>query len=471
LCGDRLSQTTLWFDVAESAGRSHRTAWTAHRCAAAAACGIDRGVEGVLRRSLVRGLASGASYQFETLFEENHLGLPRLPIPALDDTLDRYLRTLQPHGTPAELAHSAQAVETFRAGPGSRVDAELKAWDQANAERGGFPYFFFEEQWDEAYLGARCPNTINLNPVFTLAFAPEPGSQTTRAAQFLSASARWLAQARAGGLLADGLDMSRLGHVMGTARLPHETLDTLVFHGVESRHVVVQCGGGQFYSVDILAADGTARAVADVEASLSAVLSAAAAAASASSVSGPGVGVLTALPRTEWAAAREQLLASDATGTNAASLHAIDSALLMVSLDSADFSDQGDFCRAALHGHDAATRSDRWWDKIQICFDTKGRASLQFEHSFSDGLSWNRWLGEIWHAMGLMETPAKWSYGDLPAASAATGSTTAPRKLEFELDDASKTSIAKADVHLEQTLGGNVDLHPAVFEVRDPAKT
>ena len=151
-------------------------------------------------------------------------------------------------------------------------------------------------------------------------------------------------------------------------------------------------------------------------------------------------------------------------------LHAIDSALLMVSLDAADFSDQGDFCRAALHGHDAATRSDRWWDKIQICFDTKGRASLQFEHSFSDGLSWNRWLGEIWHAMGLIETPAKWPYGDLPAASAATGSPPALRKLEFELGDACKASIAKADLHLEQTLGGNVDLHPAVFEVRGPPK-
>ena len=118
-------------------------------------------------------------------------------------------------------------------------------------------------------------------------------------------------------------------------------------------------------------------------------------------------------------------------------------------------------------GHNAATRSDRWWDKIQICFDTQGRASLQFEHSFSDGLSWNRWLGEVWHAMGLMEAPPKWPYGDLQAASAVTRAATAPRKLEFKLDDASKMSIAKADVHLEQ-LGGNVDLYPSVFEVFSP---
>ena len=66
--------------------------------------------------------------------------------------------------------------------------------------------------------------------------------------------------------------------------------------------------------------------------------------------------------------------------------------------------------------------------------------------------------------MGLMETPAKWPYGELPAAAAATGAAPAPRKLEFELSDACKASVAKADAYLEQTLGGGVDLHPAVFE-------
>ena len=38
----------------------------------------------------LKGFSRGlASYRFETLFEENHLGLPRLPIPPLDATLDR----------------------------------------------------------------------------------------------------------------------------------------------------------------------------------------------------------------------------------------------------------------------------------------------------------------------------------------------------------------------------------------------
>ena len=77
-------------------------------------------------------------------------------------------------------------------------------------------------------------------------------------ASFLSASARWLVHARAGGLQSDGLDMSRLGRVMGTANIPGEHVDTLAFHGATSTHVVVQAGGGQFFRVDILTQDGAA---------------------------------------------------------------------------------------------------------------------------------------------------------------------------------------------------------------------
>jgi hypothetical protein len=34
-------------------------------------------------------------YKFEDLYAVNHLGLPRLPIPDLDKTLDRYLESLR----------------------------------------------------------------------------------------------------------------------------------------------------------------------------------------------------------------------------------------------------------------------------------------------------------------------------------------------------------------------------------------
>lgn len=33
-------------------------------------------------------------YKFEELYDKNHQNIPRLPIPNLDYTLDRYLRSL-----------------------------------------------------------------------------------------------------------------------------------------------------------------------------------------------------------------------------------------------------------------------------------------------------------------------------------------------------------------------------------------
>ena len=75
----------------------------------------------------------------------------------------------------------------------------------------------------------------------------------------------------------------------------------------------------------------------------------------------PGVGVLTSLPRAEWAKARMELVQSDITGTNEETLHVIDSALLVVALDQLDSGDDvTQYCRTNLHGVDVQTRSDRW---------------------------------------------------------------------------------------------------------------
>jgi carnitine O-acetyltransferase len=197
-------------------------------------------------------------------------------------------------------------------------------------------------------------------------------------------------------------------------------------------------------------------AVEDIEASLRAVLESAEASPSA----GPGVGVLTALPRSEWAAAREQLAA---IGSNTDTLATIDSALLMVALDADDQAVVGDRCLAGLASKCPQTRSDKWWDKIQVLIDASGRTGVQYEHSFSDGLSWNRWMGETWHAMGMMETPAKWVYGELPAAAAA-GATAQVKKLEFALDDALTAEVVRADAFIESGLVANLDLHPEIFE-------
>ena len=102
------------------------------------------------------------------------------------------------------------------------------------------------------------------------------------------------------------------------------------------------------------------------------------------------------------------------------------------------------------------------WDKHQLIVDPSGRVGLQFEHSFSDGLSWNRWLGEIWHAMDYMETPKKWKYGHLSnAADPSVKSMT--KQLEWKIDDMTRKTMEHADNVLQTTLCNNVDTVASTF--------
>jgi carnitine O-acetyltransferase len=305
-----------------------------------------------------------STYKFNNLFDSNHLDLPRLPIPNLKDTLSRYESSLRPLcENEEELKNSQQAISTFLNNGGEDLHLKLCSIDEQYKSSGQFPHFYFEDLWDDGYLSARCPNPVHINPTFFMPTKPstKSNSQEAIASEFLSASARWLVHARAGGLASDGLDMSRLGRVMGTARIPEMDTDSLQYYGDKSNHIVVQINNGEFYRVDILTADGKqALSPQAIEDALSQI-KAYSANSDALKDDHPGVGVLTSLPRSDWASARSKLINTDVTGTNEKTLQTIDSALLVVSLDQLDTAgDVTEYCRANLHGVNQQTRSDKW---------------------------------------------------------------------------------------------------------------
>ena len=319
-----------------------------------------------LRRSIATtsSCVSRRQYTFSALFDSNHLNLPRLPIPPLEDTLRRYEQSITPLCVDdKELQQTRATIDQFRKSGGPELHAALVAQDQAQAAEGTFPHFYFEDLWDSAYLDARCPNPVNISPTFFMPTTPKKGSQSVRAAELLSAAGRWLVHAREGHLQPDGLDMSRLGLIMGTARLPGQKTDSLKHYGEVSTHVVVQRKSGEFHKVEILTPDGkTALSVAAIQAALDSISAVSSmSSSSTTSTTSIGVGVLTSLPREEWYHARQHLLTSDVTGTNEKTLGEIDSALLMVALDDLDAgNDLTKYCRAGLHGVDTQTRTDKW---------------------------------------------------------------------------------------------------------------
>lgn len=58
--------------------------------------------------------------------------LPRLPIPKLEDSCNKYLYFLEPLVTPEQFQQSSKAVQEFLSGAGKDLHQELLAQDRAN---------------------------------------------------------------------------------------------------------------------------------------------------------------------------------------------------------------------------------------------------------------------------------------------------------------------------------------------------
>eukprot|EP01063_Lacrimia_lanifica_P022233 TRINITY_DN29894_c0_g1_i1.p1 TRINITY_DN29894_c0_g1~~TRINITY_DN29894_c0_g1_i1.p1 ORF type:complete len:617 (+),score=267.27 TRINITY_DN29894_c0_g1_i1:62-1912(+) len=393
------------------------------------------------------------------LLNVNHQNLPRLPIPALGQTLTRYLDSLRPLTTDAEFAAQAKLVKAFEEGPGAKLQASLLERDAGYAKAGGHPYFHFEGYWDEAYLAARCPNTIHINPFYVLnppvKGAAQPHAMIRNAAGYMNAAAKWVVTARKAELQDDGGDMSQLAMWLGTARLPGATRDTLKFYGEESSHVVVVCKG-DFFKVDVLDAAGAPVAAKDLAASLKAIVD-----LQKGSEFGVGGGVeklgpLTSLPRDQWSEVR---CALEADATNAAGLAAIDSALTVIALDLTDGARDGGLQSVSdslIHGSTVgATYRNRWYDKHQVVFDAAGTVGVVFEHSPADGGSWNKALTDMWadYAAGVQE---------VYEVDALGGKAAAP--LAFNIDDAAKKAVHSAEAYIRKELEGELDLEILNFD-------
>lgn len=83
--------------------------------------------------------------------------LPQLPVPSLEQTLQKYLRSTEPHQTPETLAATKQAVESALSGKDSALVKELQTRLQARANEEGRENWL-ADWWNEAaYMAYRDP--------------------------------------------------------------------------------------------------------------------------------------------------------------------------------------------------------------------------------------------------------------------------------------------------------------------------
>lgn len=359
----------------------------------------------------------------------NDDGLPRLPLPALRDSAQRFLRWCEPLLDNAQFTATETAVAEFLRpeSPAWALQSELERVDASEDSQS-----WLDDFWPSQYLGARGRVALDVNYFFLL--DDREGDQCERAADLLAAAVDFKRSIDTEEVPPETprgrpQSMEQLKRLFGTTRIPGETMDTVrTPYSPEhpgpsrARHVVV-FSHGHMFAFDVIDPDGRPYTPDELTAGLRALL----AAVPEQAAPGRSVGHLTTKDRTEWARSRRALLEIDPA--NPAALETVETALLCLSLEGDTPADDRAAAERVLHGDSA----NRWFDKaLSFIVFPDGRAGLNCEHSTLDGTTAASFL----NAIDGSSTPAR--------TGRDTDRVPGFAPVEFVLDEALRTDIRES---------------------------
>ncbi|GFY40144.1 carnitine O-palmitoyltransferase 2, mitochondrial [Trichonephila inaurata madagascariensis] len=410
----------------------------------------------------------GKDKQFlqRSIVPTNHFqdSLPRLPVPELDKTCERYITALKPFISIDKLQNTQQIVEKFKCEEGKELQQELKTSNARNKHTS-----YITGPWFDMYLKSRVPLVLNFNPFLAFKDDPQPkyNTQLLRSSNMIISSLRFFKSLKAnilepevfhlnpeksdtaffrktmrliprrfawyGAYLfkAFPLDMSQFNNLFSSTRIPCISKDELqVFP--DSRHIVI-LRNGHFYVFDVLDEDGNIIPSSHIYDHINYILS------DTQTPPSHPISVLTTENRDTWAKARMHL---EKLG-NAEQLRLIDSAIFALALD--DETLGNNLVKSAHHMLHGPVHN-RWFDKSFTLIITKdAKAALNFEHAWGDGVAVLRYFNEVftdstkYHFVGPKTVPA-----NVDASHRV-------KKLDFILDDAMKSTIKEAQEHFKQS--------------------
>lgn len=299
--------------------------------------------------------------------------LPRLPVPQLEATCDRYLAAQSPILSDEAFKKTRNYVAQFKDSAGKELQELLIQKDKKNKHTS-----YICEPWFDMYLRDRKPLPINYNPVlvFVNDERPEYNNQLVKAANMLISSLRFYKSLQDGVLEPEvfhmnpkksdterfrnicskvpsafswyaaymlynayPLDMSQYHSLFNSTRIPKVGKD-IIYQDAKARHVVVQ-RNGHFYTFDALDKNGYILPADKLLANLKTILD------DTATPSEFPLGILTTLKRNEWAELREHFTSLG----NEKSINLIDSALFNICLDDVTIAeDPIVLCRNYIHG-------------------------------------------------------------------------------------------------------------------------
>uniref|UniRef100_A0A4X2M381 carnitine O-palmitoyltransferase n=1 Tax=Vombatus ursinus TaxID=29139 RepID=A0A4X2M381_VOMUR len=362
-------------------------------------------------------------YSFQT-------SLPRLPVPAVKDTVNRYLESVEPLLKKEDFTRMKGLAEDFSINLGPRLQwyLKLKSWWATN--------------YDLLYVipthiqAARAGNAIHsillyrrkldreeIKPIFLL------GSTVPLC------SAQW-------------------ERMFNTSRIPGEETDTIQ-HIKDSKHIVVY-HLGRYFKI-WLYHDGRLLKPREIEQQIQRILD---------DPSEPQAGeeklaALTAGERVPWAKARQTYFSR---GKNKQSLDAIEKAAFVVTLDDTEqgynkkdpITSMDSYAKSLLHGK----CYDRWFDKTFTFIVFKnGKMGLNAEHAWADAPI----VGHLWEYVMSTDCFQLGYTEDGHCRGDTNPNIPCPTRLQWEIPEECQDIIEKS-LSLACTLANDVDFHSFPFD-------
>ncbi|XP_043096113.1 carnitine O-acetyltransferase isoform X2 [Puntigrus tetrazona] len=297
-------------------------------------------------------------------------GLPKLPVPPLQQTCEHYLAALTPIVDPEELDHTCQLLEEFQksGGVGERLQKGLE-------QRAKKSENWLSDWWlQTAYLDYRMPVVVHSSPGVVLPrmeFSDRQGQMSeTLPVEYLGGKP---------------LCMNQYYQVLSSCRIPGTKRDSVVNYARDKRpptHITV-VHNFQFFVLDVYNSDGTPLTVDQIYIQLEKIWN------SSLQTNKEPIGILTSHHRNSWGKAYNNLIKDK---TNKESVRAIQKSIFTVCLDAPMPRASDDMYRTRagvqmLHGGGSRWNSgNRWFDKtLQFIIGEDGTCGLIYEHAPAEG--------------------------------------------------------------------------------------
>uniref|UniRef100_A0A8C3XUF2 Carnitine O-acetyltransferase n=1 Tax=Chelydra serpentina TaxID=8475 RepID=A0A8C3XUF2_CHESE len=315
-------------------------------------------------------------------------GLPCLPVPPLQQTLDRYLLALQPIISEEEWNHTKGLVDEFRkpGGVGERLQKGLERRARKTEN-------WLSDWWlKTAYLEYRLPVVVHSNPGVVLPkqdFLDQQG-QLRFAAKLIEGILDFKTMIDNETLPVEYLGgkplcMNQYYQIFSSCRIPGAKHDSVVNYAKgkkPSSHITV-VHNFQFFELDVYSSDGSPLTTDQIFIQLEKIWN------TSLQTNKEPIGILTTNHRNSWAKAYNHLIKDK---TNKESVRSIEKSIFTVCLDSpiprvSDDIYKSRVAAQMLHGGGSRWNSgNRWFDKtLQFIVAEDGSCGLVYEHAPSEG--------------------------------------------------------------------------------------